>query len=349
MLIGVVGAPNKGKSTFFSAATHIDVAIADYPFTTIKANEGMGFVRVPCVCSEFKVKCNPQNSKCIEGNRFIPVKLLDVAGLVPGAHEGKGLGNQFLEDLRTADALIQIVDASGRSDLEGKKCELSDPEEEIKFLREEIKLWVKGILDKKGRTTEEQRKEMLKGLKMKSLEELKDIVIGANKIDIPCAHANYEKLKEEYETVVPLFAVGELALRKALDKGLIHYIPGDVDFQITGNVDESQKKALEAIRGIMKKYDGTGVQKLLNYTVLEVLGCIAVFPVEDENKLSDSKGNVLPHAYLLPPDSTALDLANKVHTDLGDNFIGAIDVRTKRKVGKEHVLKNGDVIKILAR
>ena len=116
MQIGIVGKPNVGKSTFFSAATESMVEIASYPFTTIDANVGIMYVRAKCPCKEFNVKCNPNNSRCIDGTRLIPIEAIDVAGLVPGAHEGRGLGNKFLDDLRQADAFIHIVDASGSTD-----------------------------------------------------------------------------------------------------------------------------------------------------------------------------------------------------------------------------------------
>src|SRR3989344_3603597 len=110
MLIGVVGKPNVGKSTFFKASTLAEVEIANYPFVTIKPNSGVGFVKIECVDKEFKRQCHPRSGYCIEGKRFVPIQMIDVAGLVPGAHEGKGMGNQFLDDLRQADVLIHVVD-----------------------------------------------------------------------------------------------------------------------------------------------------------------------------------------------------------------------------------------------
>ena len=64
------------------------------------------------------------------------------------------------------------------------------------------------------------------------------------------------------------------------------------------------------------------------------------------NKLSDQHGNILPDCFLLPGNSTALDFAYKLHTDIGNNFIKAIDVKTKKPVGKEYLLKHRDVIEI---
>ena len=148
MLIGLVGKPSVGKSTFFKAATLAEVEIASYPFTTIKANHGVGYVRVECLDKEFNVKCNPSHGFCIDHNRFVPVELMDVAGLVPGASEGKGLGNQFLDELRAADVFIHIVDASGTLDAEGKPAEDYNVSKDIEFLEDELNKWYYNILMK---------------------------------------------------------------------------------------------------------------------------------------------------------------------------------------------------------
>jgi ribosome-binding ATPase len=152
MLIGLVGKPSCGKSTFFKAATLAEVLIAAYPFATIKPNHGVGYVKIDCIDTEFNVQCNPQKGYCVEGNRFVPVELMDVAGLVEGASEGKGLGNQFLDNLTTADAFIHIVDVSGETDSEGKETKNYDPVQDVKMLEKELDLWYLGILKKVWRT-----------------------------------------------------------------------------------------------------------------------------------------------------------------------------------------------------
>ena len=148
MLIGLVGKPSVGKSTFFKASTLAEIEIASYPFTTIKANHGVGYVKVDCIDKEFNTQCNPNHGYCINHKRFVPVDLMDVAGLVPGASEGKGLGNQFLDDLRQADVFIHIVDVSGTTDIEGKPTKGHNPSEDVRFLEKELDTWYYNILMK---------------------------------------------------------------------------------------------------------------------------------------------------------------------------------------------------------
>lgn len=144
-LLGVVGKTNVGKSTFFSAATEIEVPIENRPFVTIQPNIGIGYARKRCVHVELGLpKCDASNSACIMGYRYIPVKMMDVAGLIPGAHEGRGLGNKFLDDLRRSDVMLLVVDASGSTNEEGMQVAPGtyDPVNEVKFVIDEIDEWM---------------------------------------------------------------------------------------------------------------------------------------------------------------------------------------------------------------
>jgi ribosome-binding ATPase YchF (GTP1/OBG family) len=395
-LLGVIGKPNTGKSTFFSAATLAAAEIANYPFTTIKPNRGVGYVRTPCVHEEFQVKDNPSNSLCMEGVRLIPVDMIDVAGLVPGAWEGRGLGNQFLDEIRKADALIHIVDASGGTDCEGRLCRPGehDPLEDVQFLEREITMWMASILKKDwpkiARTTEAESKDLysmleerLSGLSIKrhhifeatkkaglnvdkpatwsdedflrfvdTLRRIsKPMLIVANKIDLPTAEKNLERLKRLDYAVIPCCAEAELALRRATEKKLIDYKPGDCNFKIVqpGKLSQGQSKALETIKEkILLQNGSTGVQDAINMAYFKLLGMITIYPVEDLEHLANHNGRVLPDAYLVPYGTTARQFAYIIHSDLGESFIYAVDAREKKRIGEDAVLKDRDVISIVS-
>jgi len=389
MLIGIVGKPNVGKSTFFKAMTLAEVEIANYPFATIKPNSGVGHVKIKDVALEVSNKhANPREGYVLDKYRFVPVQLLDVAGLVPGAYEGKGMGNEFLNDLNQADALIHVIDISGGTNEKGELVNVGsyNPSEDVRFLDFELDMWFLQIL-KKGwdkfsrtvryenqsivkaltkqlsglRVTEEMVKESVKNLDADctkwSNEELmilagslrkkaKPMIIAANKIDVPGARKNFERLKEEFKDylIIECSSESELALKEAAKKGLIDYIPGEDNFEIkTQGLSEKQKNALEFIR---KNSMPTGVQKILDVMIFDVLRYIAIHP-GGVSKLEDSEGRVLPDCFLMRNGSTALDFAFRLHTDFGKNFIRAIDVKTKKMIGKEHVLKNLDIVELI--
>lgn len=399
MLIGVIGKPNVGKSTFFKAATLADILIANYPFATIKPNHGVAYVKVECIDKEFNTQCMPRTGFCLNHIRFVPIDLMDVAGLVPGASEGKGLGNQFLDDLRQADCFVQVIDASGGTTIEGKTCKPGEhnPCEDIIFLEKELDLWYLGILKKVWRvftktlaSTKEQGSferavaKQFSGLKiteddvkrcvLKSKldpskadkwgdEELlffvnilrklsKPMIIAANKCDFAESEENIKKMKLQFPDylIIPCSGDSELALRQASKAGMIDYIPGEKDFILKKELNPKQVEALENIKkNVLQKYEfGTGVQAVLDKAVFELLKYIAIFPA-GVNKLADSKGNILPDCFLLPQDSTALDFAFSLHTDIGKNFVKAIDARTGRAVGKDYKLKHRDALEIATR
>ncbi len=394
MLIGLIGKANVGKSTFFSASTDSIVNIANYPFTTVKPNLGICHVRTKCVCTEFGVKDNPIHSICIDGIRFIPIQIIDVAGLVPGAHEGKGLGNKFLDDARQADALIHVIDISGSTNSEGKPLTpgTGNPLEDIVFVEEEFDLWLVSIikrdwdnlreLDSSGLNTTQILKKRLSGFgitesaiykvlnklnllnkKIRSWTEqeifdfcqntrriVKPVVIAANKADVLTSQNYLEQIMEKYTHVIPCTSELEMLLRKAAKNGFVHYLPGDDSFEIKGStpLSEKQKHALQIVSNFIKEHGSTGVQEILDVACFDLLRKIVVYPVEDESKLTDKKGNIFPEAYLLDEESTAKDLAHVIHDELGKGFLFAIDVRTKRRLGADHKLKNNDVIKIVS-
>jgi ribosome-binding ATPase len=395
MLIGIVGKANVGKSTFFNSATELAAQAANYPFTTINSNFGVAYVRQNCVCTEFGVQDSPVHSICIEGNRFIPINLIDIPGLVPGAHVGKGLGNKFLDDSRQADALIHIVDASGSTDSDGKPISpgTGDPISDVRFVEEEFDMWLASVVNrdwnKVSREAESQAQKLeqmlvkrLSGLAIRpgfianALDETglynkkavswtqddifnfckilrlksKPIVLAANKADLPTVDKNINAFKQTGRDVIVCASEAEVLLRRAAKKGAIHYLPGDNSFNIKpgAELNDKQKKALSVVSKIISKYGSTGVQEVINYVCFKLLNLIVVYTVEDEFKLLDKKGNILPDARLLPLGATAKDLAYMIHADLVKGFLYAINVRTKQRLSAEYKLKNNDVIKIVS-
>jgi ribosome-binding ATPase YchF (GTP1/OBG family) len=386
MLIGLIGAPNKGKSTIFSAMTLNEVEIADYPFTTISPNLGIAYATKPCPEKELGVRCNPRNSLCINGIRHIPINITDIAGLVPDAHLGKGMGTQFLNDIMGADVVIQVVDLSGQTDIHGKPVVGHDPSAEIEMVMKEMANWLSGIIEKHMDGLSKKRDgiaaliEILSGFKaepeqvreaaeengittsniywnhessyrfaMSFLMKNKPLVVAANKLDKADSKA-LDALKGKLDAYIVIGCSGaiELALRKAAKSKVIDYTSGASEFTINENASSEQRKALEYMKGYLQRNKGTGISELLNSSVFDACSNIVAYPVENENKYTDNKGNVLPDAHLLKKGSTALDLARKIHTDIADKMLYAVDARSKKRLGKDYALQDGDVIKIVS-
>jgi ribosome-binding ATPase len=395
--VGIVGKPNVGKSTLFNAMTLLDATMAPYPFTTVKPNRGVAAVRVPCPHIERGTPCNPGNAVCRNGVRWVPVALVDVAGLVPGAHEGRGLGNQFLNDLSVADGFIQVVDSTGATDAEGNPVPTgtTDPTEEVNWLGEELAYWVAGLLEREfdrqvrkaeleGVKIEEYLEHRLTGLKITpasiqtalreapidrahpskwSAEDLlrlsrvlldaaKPRAVALNKCDrIEPERAQELSTELEPTPATPTSAEDELTLRRAAKAGLVTYSPGDSDFQVPdpSRLSTAQAKALEGLRSQLRRWGSTGVQPLLESMVFQRLHQVVVFPVEDETHWTDSKGRVLPDAFLVPAGTPVRAVAYRVHSELGEHFIRAIDGRTHRALAADHPVDPGAVIRIVAR
>ncbi len=388
--IGLLGKANVGKSTFFSAATQTTVASGNFPFTTIEPNIGVAYVQADCACKHFEIK--HENELCVNGIRFIPVKLIDVAGLVPGAHEGKGLGNQFLDDARQAEVLIHVVDIAGTTDLQGQSVAVGthDPLEDVAFVQDEFDQWFADILkrewDKITREIDQKRAKLTDGIAKRfsglgirdfQVQEIlqklgfmaknpkewndddienfvkelrkgtKPMIIAANKADL-CKDLSI--LKKITDNAIPCSAETELLLRKASKAGIVSYSPGGKGFTVVEGkeIPTAQQKALDMVKSVFSKIPSTGIQQILNTAVFDSLNLIAVYPVEDENKLADKDGIILPDAKLIPQDSTAKDLASLVHADIAKGFLHAIDCKTKQRISGDQKLKNGDVIKIVS-
>jgi len=384
--VGLAGKPNAGKSTFFKAATMADAEVGNYPFTTIDANRGVAAVRTECPCDELE-GLDGYCGNCRKGRRYVPVELIDVAGLVPDAHEGRGLGNQFLDELRRADVILHVVDASGGTDEEGEPVEVGehDPREDVEFLEHELEMWIAGVLSdnlnglvRQSKTPdfdlEESLAEVLTGVGAseadvrRALREVELPPVGDWDEEQTVALAReirrlskpvlvvankVDVAPEEYvdalveDGAVPASAESELALRRADEAGVVDYAPGDDTFEITGDVSDEQRAGLERIREVVEEYGGTGVQEGLDSAVYDFLNYFTAYPVENETRWTDGSGNVLPDAFLLREASTPRDLAYTIHSDIGDDYHHAVDGRKKQRISDDTELEEGDVIKIV--
>ena len=405
MQIGLLGKANVGKSTFFSAATESDVPSGNFPFTTIEPNVGVAHVQTRCACAHFETLDHCGNDLCLGGTRLVPVRLIDVAGLVPGAHEGKGLGNQFLDDARQASIIIHVVDAAGTTDISGQPVAAGthDPLEDVRFVRDEFDMWFADILrrdwEKIVREVGQKRTKLADGIAQRfsglgvgtpdvlrvltrtSLEgrspsewsdddivsfarelraDSKPMIIAANKADLCSGNAdeiakqlgNSDETPHSHTPAVPCSAETELLLRKASKAGVITYATGSGAFEVSappGKLLPKQQDALGIASSVLSRLGGTtGVQRILDAAVFDILQYMVVYPVEDETRLTNKDGKVLPDSKLVPAGSTVKDLAAMVHADLAKGLLHAIDCKTKQRISGDKQLKNGDVIKIVS-
>jgi len=419
--IGLVGKPNVGKSTFFAASTLIPVDIANYPFCTIEPNVGFSFIpsRQPCPCGTLRQRleedgraqlsnerggsiCLPRTGSCEGHQRYVPCMLVDVAGLVPGASQGRGRGNAFLSDLAECDALIQVIDVAGTTDIEGNPTGIKATKEqaieqalaEVEFLTGELDAWILGLVkDGWSRGARRIQAEGVKGFTQFLQERLSGlgatdqicqrsfdafaqqhqdmtspwdwsddvlmmlassirqhlfpIFVAGNKADLAPAGV-LEHLQSVLPTFTPCSAETELALRQAGKAGFITYVAGDTTFKLNEDqsMSEAQQKGLSVLAERVEKLQGTGLIKLLDQVLFDELQRIVVYPVQDESQWTDGDGNVLPDALVVQDGIQAKQVAYKVHSDLGDGFIKGVDGRTRRIVGADHELSDGDVLRI---
>ncbi len=395
--IGIIGKTNTGKTTFFNSATLSSSEISTYPFTTKIPESSIANAITLCVHMEFNVQDEPNNSKCTDGWRYVPVELIDLPGLIKDAWKGKGLGNQFLSIAAQSDALLHVVDCSGSIDASGKITEAGtgDPVSDFADIEEELIMWYQKILegnrDKVSKNINSgtelvdaftdlymgigvKKNHVIQALKISELEEKKfddydsqdtkqfakilrkiskPTLIVANKIDVPGADKNFNRLRERYNEVitVPASADSELTLRRAEQQQLIKYSPGSEQFDIIDleKLNNKQKNALDFIKkDIMGEYMRTGVQFAINVTVFKLLKMNSVYPVANEETLSDKKGRVLPDLILVKEGATIKDLANEIHTGLSKGLLYGKDLRYNLRLPTHYQLRDRDVVSLVS-
>ena len=389
MLIGIVGKPSAGKSSFLNALTKSNIAkVANYPFTTIEPNVGVGYAYRKCVCKEMNVSCG----QCVNDMRPVPVKIIDVAGLVPGANEGKGRGNQFLSDLGQADLLIHVIDASGSLNEEGEDVEPGshNPIRDIIFLEDEIEKWIFGILnngwDKFIRVARTSKvplpdifTERLSGIKI-TKNQIRKVLASNDKYPKVITSWNPELLldfaREIRKLSKPILLVANKIDRPSSKENLpkIKEYRSDTIFisaltEVTlQNLDNQGKikyfpleNRIEIInlsdkeKQVVNKIEEEILIKFhgtgvpnVLSRVIDILNYITVYPVADGSHLTDQEGRILPDVHLVPKGTTAKELAGRIHKDLMDNFVCGIDIRTNRKLSDSYELEDRDIIKIMS-
>jgi len=395
--LGLIGKTNTGKTTFFNSATMSSEEISSYPFTTKKPVSGTAHAITLCVHPEFKIQDNPNNSKCVEGWRYIPIELIDLPGLIKDAWKGKGLGNQFLSIAAQSDALLHVVDASGGIDSTGKITEVGtgDPISDFADIEEELIMWYHKILEgnrdkiskliRTGSNILDAITDLYRGvgvnkthvketllatrLEEKDFDDFdivdskkfashlrrisKPTLIVANKIDVEGADKNFSRLRERYNDliVIPVSGDSEFSLRRAEQKGLIKYSPGSEQFEIikSDELNEKQTNALNFIqKGIMGEYMRTGVQFAINVAVFKLLKMNSIYPVANEQNLSDKKGRILPDLILLKDGATINDLAKEIHSDLTKGLLYGKDLRYNLRLPIDYQLRDRDVVSLIS-
>jgi ribosome-binding ATPase YchF (GTP1/OBG family) len=270
LIIGIVGKPSSGKSTFLNASCLTNAKVSDLPFTTITPNKGIAYVKTECMCQKLNIKDNPQNSFCINGNRFIPINLLDVAGLVPDAHKGKGLGNKFLNDLSKADVLLHILDITGSLDKSGNlvKEGENDPYEDILFLEEEINLWFKNIIEREDwnkfiKTFSREKREFIEEL----YKRLSGIKVNKKEISVALKGSDLEDKNPNEWNEKNIYDFSEKL--RGISKPII-VIANKIDKEIGGDNLEKLKEKFHGpivpcsalAEYYLRKYDK---EKIINY------------------------------------------------------------------------------------
>lgn len=278
-VIGLVGKPSAGKSTFFNACTTLDLAkTGAHPFTTIEPNVGKAFCTIPCPCTDLEMRCDAAHGHNYLGERHIPVLLKDVAGLVPGAWEGKGRGNRFLNDLLDADVLIHIVDVSGQTNEKGEETTDYDPASDIQWLQQELHQWIyqnvhsrwdsivkrpaklvdmftgyhanRAVIHQALRNAGIGERELgnISTWDDKVLHDIVDnflglrfpVLLALNKADMAEAEKHICRIQELYPDIptIPVSARSECILQQLAKDGFIEYQQGADNFKLKCDVSE---------------------------------------------------------------------------------------------------------------
>jgi GTP-binding protein YchF len=347
--IGIVGLPNVGKSTLFNALTRNDVLAANYPFATIEPN--VGVVGVP----DARL---PVLAKLFDSARQVPatVSFVDIAGIVRGASEGAGLGNQFLSHIRESDAICQVIRAFDDPDVVHVDGRV-DPRSDIETINTELILADLQTIERAhARLVKEAKQHRDRAAVLSAVEEAQRVL---------------EEGRTVFEAQLDTVPLAELFLLTAkpflyvfnLDQDLL--VDGErraelaeivapaeavfLDAQVEAELVElPAEEALELLQSVGQDESGLDMLARVGFDTLGLQTFLTAGPKESR-------------AWTIPKGATAPQAAGAIHTDFQKGFIKAeivsfddlvdagsmAQAKARGKVrmeGRDYVMADGDVV-----